>query len=408
MPFAYSLRDHIPPGDPGCMGHGTITRRYTQMLGRILVACALLITAPVAADQVTYQPGPFQGTDVWFGSVYNQSGVDDDKLQAGGWGDEYDFLIRFDLEGLPQNATQAMIFLAPYSKGDNSQLVNLRLHRVLSSWDESTGYFTRPSSSYITTYVAPTLGYWYGIDITSIYNGWKNGTYPNWGLEYRPQGTNNQFSQFRSSDYGTWGLRPYLQVTFNPTATPPALKSPLPGGGKYWMLTTEIGGTDCANPGEHLSSHVDGNYFSIDLGRTSLKNGVTTVESDVPVYAAAGGKVTFAGTNPSIPGNGNYVVIDHDGDGNENTGYTTRYLHLRDTPLVSSGNTVVQGQQIGIMGGSGGWPVHLHFGVRYGNSGASSVNALSFVKMEGLNLKSYITECSGATRIRYYLSTNTQ
>ena len=378
-------------------------------MSRKVILILLLLSSPTFAEQVTYQPGPFQGTDVWFGSVYNQAGVNDGKLQAGGWGDEYEFLIRFDVTGLPPNATQAIIWLAPYPKGDSSTLTDLRFYRVTSSWNESTGYFSKPSSLHVATYVAPTLGYWYGIDITNTYNAWKNNAYANWGLEYRPQSINNQFDLFRSSDYNTWSLRPYLDVRYTPTVTPPSFKSPLPGG-KYWMVTTEIGGTDCANPGSLTTTHTGDNYFSIDFGRTSLQNGVTTVESNVPIYAAASGKVTFAGTNPAAPGNGNYVVIDHDGDGNEGTGYTTRYLHLQDnTLLVSTGQTVTQGQQLGVMGGTGGWPVHLHFGVRYANSGSTSVNELTWVKMEGINLKSYMTECnSSGSRIRFNYSSNTQ
>ncbi len=38
--------------------------------------------------------------------------------------------------------------------------------------------------------------------------------------------------------------------------------------------------------------------------------------------------------------------------------------------------------------------VHVHFGVRYQNSGASSVDELAKVVMDGRLLKGYQTECS--------------
>lgn len=56
---------------------------------------------------------------------------------------------------------------------------------------------------------------------------------------------------------------------------------------------------------------------------------------------------------------GNFVVVLHD------DGYASCYFHL-DSYSVSKGDTVVQGEQIGVMGetGSGALGVHLHFEVR--------------------------------------------
>ena len=75
----------------------------------------------------------------------------------------------------------------------------------------------------------------------------------------------------------------------------------------------------------------------------------------VPVYAAQDGKVvrrTFNSTS------GNYIMIQHTADS-----YTTHYLHL-DSFLVALNDDVVAGQQIGIMGMTGGSTgIHLDFGV---------------------------------------------
>jgi len=106
-------------------------------------------------------------------------------------------------------------------------------------------------------------------------------------------------------------------------------------------------------------------------------------------------------------------VIDHDGDGNINTGVSTRYLHLKYSPSVTAGNTVQQGALIGYMGDTGlSNGVHLHFGVRYQDSGSSSVNQLSKVTVDGQILKGYQTKCSESNGIptdwiRYYRSYNT-
>ncbi|MDT0110458.1 peptidoglycan DD-metalloendopeptidase family protein [Listeria booriae] len=80
----------------------------------------------------------------------------------------------------------------------------------------------------------------------------------------------------------------------------------------------------------------------------------------VPVYAAAGGTVVFSGFGAPGSGYGGYgyvVEIDH---GN---GYQTLYGHMRAGSLqVVAGQSVAQGQGIGIMGSTGqSTGQHLHF-----------------------------------------------
>lgn len=80
----------------------------------------------------------------------------------------------------------------------------------------------------------------------------------------------------------------------------------------------------------------------------------------VPIYAAAGGTVVFSGFGAPGSGYGGYgyvVEIDH---GN---GYQTLYGHMRAGSLqVVAGQSVSQGQGIGIMGSTGqSTGQHLHF-----------------------------------------------
>jgi murein DD-endopeptidase MepM/ murein hydrolase activator NlpD len=76
-----------------------------------------------------------------------------------------------------------------------------------------------------------------------------------------------------------------------------------------------------------------------------------------PIVAAAAGKVTFAGGDTCCS-YGLYVIIDH---GN---GYSTLYGHLSQIN-VAAGQTVAQGQVLGL-GGRTGYATgnHLHFEVR--------------------------------------------
>lgn len=72
------------------------------------------------------------------------------------------------------------------------------------------------------------------------------------------------------------------------------------------------------------------------------------------LVAAQAGKVQFAGYQSAA---GNYVVIDNAGSGEDYT-----YMHLRQTPLVATGQRVFTGQKIGEVGDTGrATGCHLHF-----------------------------------------------
>lgn len=97
----------------------------------------------------------------------------------------------------------------------------------------------------------------------------------------------------------------------------------------------------------------------------------------VAIYATQDGTVEWSGFKSG--GIGNCVYIKHD-DGV----YWSNYMHL-DSMLVEVGDTVTAGQQIGIMGNSGGdYAIHLHFEISPdGNfhSGGNTVNPESYLKI---------------------------
>jgi len=83
-------------------------------------------------------------------------------------------------------------------------------------------------------------------------------------------------------------------------------------------------------------------------------------EADKVIRAAADGVVAYTGT---MSGYGNTVMVTHNINGQE---YTTLYAHL-DSFKVSNGETVSQGDQIAVMGNTGGSTgVHLHFEIHPG------------------------------------------
>ncbi len=101
------------------------------------------------------------------------------------------------------------------------------------------------------------------------------------------------------------------------------------------------------------------NHFGIDIGGSI----------GVGIYASDNGVIVYAGWNNN--GYGNLVVIDH---GN---GWQTYYAHL-DTVQVECGQSVYQGDQIGLMGSTGNSSgPHLHFEMRSDTFG--KVDPLNYV-----------------------------
>ena len=93
-----------------------------------------------------------------------------------------------------------------------------------------------------------------------------------------------------------------------------------------------------------------------------------------PIYAAVGGRVTYAGPNGGL---GNYIQIDH---GN---GYVTGYAHLQNGGIgVRMGESVGPGQNIGNAGTTGlSTGCHLHLILR---QNGTPIDPLSFLRNQGV------------------------
>jgi len=110
---------------------------------------------------------------------------------------------------------------------------------------------------------------------------------------------------------------------------------------------------------------VDGSYSASSFGwRIDPFNGMLAmhegvdfvVDAATPVFASAGGVVSFAGMHPQY---GYMVEIDHGND------FTTRYAH-NSRLLVREGEVVQRGSKIAESGSTGrATGPHVHFEVRY-------------------------------------------
>lgn len=403
---------------------------------RILFTVFVFSLLPISsahAVTVWYQPTPYptqtqsgvHGVSGWLGSYYNQALVlNDDKLQIGGWGDTYRSYLNWDLVGLPKDPTNVALWLRFYPSG--KAVTPFQFCVPNSSWGTTVTWNTQPSFLGCTgMFTPPSTNSWAGWYVTSWYQNWQNGVWGKHGIMLNPQYNNNNFDFIRSSKYAGDGDRPILQFDFTPTLE---MKMPL-SGNLSWLVTTEAGGWDCIG-NWYDSAHDGTRYFSIDFSWNNKDaNGVQVYSNpngtavDIPILAAAGGKVVVLSDSGPTSSSGNYLIVDHDGDGDINTGFTTWYAHMKyaiPNEFAYHGKIVQQGDKIGVMGTTGkdsngnstSFGVHLHFGVKYGNgtpnsvSGASTISQLTKVVMDGWILKSFQTECQNGNPIRYYRSSN--
>jgi hypothetical protein len=188
----------------------------------------------VTNDQEPFvlQPGPLDGKDIWTTSYYSYApggstpggGLNEYQLRVGGWADSYYSLLEFDLADLPTDATSAVLYLYCFSQSGGGTPMYLDL--ITQAWDwrtQGTGrdherlwWADKPTTSlWNDSLPTPASGQWYAVDVTTLYNSWQNGTYPNYGVELRPVlNSNNNFNNFYSSDYADdLSLRPKLVIT---------------------------------------------------------------------------------------------------------------------------------------------------------------------------------------------------
>jgi hypothetical protein len=185
----------------------------------------LFLNDEPAQSSVTYQLSPDETQDMWTTSVYYDGGWDTDYLITGGWSDYYYTFIQMDISSLPGEVASAQLQLyvnSNFSSGNGPHA--MYLDRVTSSWDETTKWANNPSYSEIGVIPAPTVDSWYTIDITYLYNGWKSGLYPNYGIQLRPTDIGHSYNSFWSSDYTQDPtLRPKLVMVPTPVPAPALL-----------------------------------------------------------------------------------------------------------------------------------------------------------------------------------------
>jgi GH25 family lysozyme M1 (1,4-beta-N-acetylmuramidase) len=269
-----------------------MTNRLCPFGLRGIVAVAMTAFVALWSAPVTGQIFTPPEQDIWTTSVYSYApggagpggGLADDVLKVGGWGDLYYSLLQFDLTGLPKAATNVKLRLYNLSANGGTPTA-LYLYRITQYWNwitQGTGrdhdrlwWADQPTAIPLssTPLPAPTVGDYYYIDITDLYNGWQSGTIPNYGLELRPASSNNNFDFFASSRKSQADWQPALiieplavapVITTNPsnqtihigdTVAFNAAASGTPTPTVQWQLSTDGGTTFSDIPGVILPTY---------------------------------------------------------------------------------------------------------------------------------------------------------
>jgi Ca2+-binding RTX toxin-like protein len=134
-------------------------------------------------------------------------------------------LLHYNLSTIPGGTTinSATAYFYVTTKDFNP----VNVHRVTASWTETAVTWTSAASSYNATvegsFTPSSTGVYVSVDITSLVQGWINGTYSNDGLMLIA-GTANKYSVYSSREETGTSQDPYLVVLTSPTSADQGLR----------------------------------------------------------------------------------------------------------------------------------------------------------------------------------------
>lgn len=157
-----------------------------------------------------------------------------------------------------------------------------------------------------------------------------------------------------------WVRAAQTEPLFPPALSQPALSLPFLDR-QVWYFTA----------GPHGGWHREGSWAALDFAPSSSLPGC--VASTHWVTAAAPGLVVR--TDPGV------IVVDMDGDGNEQTGWVVLYLHVIGDNTPSVGTWLDRGDRLGHPSCEGGTATatHLHLARKYNGEWIGGGGALPFV-----------------------------
>ena len=390
-------------------------------------------------------------------------------VKTGGWGDIYVGMIKFNISNMPTivSGDKVSLWLHNVSPGGiaTPTQINIALPALdftdNVTWNNTLSYYT----STLRAVNVSQYGYWTEFEITDYYNSWKTNKFPNYGVYLIPVNTNNNFNFFASSSpLNPSNQQPLIRITkvnpnqflifpIGPTLYPQGAYTPgkitsildhnmdtayshkdgkilsftgelfqsnsiYPAGGKAQCYPKAGGGTWSSL----LSYLYSGTGSANSAAKDNCSVGVAVNYEAHPGYdysAAVGTPIraAAAGTVVNTPGmcipkglaDGcvawGAIGVDH---GN---GYITQYLHLSSRE-VTAGQTVVEGQRIGLSGGqapNGGVSPHLHFEVlKLRNGYANNYDQANYATVDpygydaSTGYADYLANVTGVASIRLW------
>ena len=113
--------------------------------------------------------------------------------------------------------------------------------------------------------------------------------------------------------------------------------------GDVWLFTS----------GPHFGWGAGSPWAALDFAPPGNVDDYGCYSSYAPVLAVADGVIARSDVG--------FVVLDLDGDGNEQTGWTVHYIHIGSSGRIQAGTQVAAGDVIGIASCEGGYSTGTHF-----------------------------------------------
>ena len=168
-----------------------------------------------------------------------------------------------------------------------------------------------------------------------------------------------------------WERASQVEPLFPPEFSQPHLSLPF-FGNQSWYMTA----------GPHGAWDREGAMAALDFAPGSISPGCT--ESDLFITAVGPGLVVRSAKG--------VLMVDMDGDGNEQTGWNILYLHVANKDSIHVGDWVNQGDKLGNPSCEGGFATgtHLHLVRKYNGEWISAGGPVPF------NLSGWIAQSNGA------------
>jgi len=195
----------------------------TNGTGTSTATVTITVNPVIIEQKITIQPGPAEGKDAEVNSIApSDNNGDYDYLHIGKH-DGYTrrSFLQFDLSILPEDVIIVDAYLKLFHT--NTEDFSISLHQVTEVWEESTITWNNQPDFLSTpenTITIPTdMFTWLSLDITSLLQGWVDGSIDNYGVvlkkDIEMSVTDVLLIECYSSDYmNNSTLCPKLEITY--------------------------------------------------------------------------------------------------------------------------------------------------------------------------------------------------